>query len=69
VYREVRCPLHAEGQERTQSLHIHEEGWYCYGCQTGGGIYQLADLLTGGDGRPRGERFIELRVRLKARLG
>jgi hypothetical protein len=60
----VRCPLHGGGEERTPSLHIHEEGWYCYGCQQGGGIYQLADLVQGGDGRPRGERFRALRTEL-----
>jgi hypothetical protein len=65
VRRKVRCPLHAGGKERTPSLHIHEHGWYCYGCQTGGGIYQLADLMAGGDGRPRGARFRDLQAELR----
>jgi hypothetical protein len=64
VHHKVRCPLHGGGEERTPSLHIHEEGWYCYGCQQGGGIYQLADLVQGGDGRPRGELFRALRTQL-----
>ena len=31
------------------SFHMYEtaaEGWYCFGCRRGGGIYQLAALST-----------------------
>ena len=38
----VRCPLH---DDRTPSLHVYDEperGWYCFGCNKGGSIYDLA---------------------------
>jgi len=62
--RKVRCPFHGGGRERTPSLHVYDDGWKCWSCDRAGGIYQLADLADGGDGQPRGERFLELQRRL-----
>lgn len=62
----VRCPLH---EDRTPSLHVYpepERGWYCYGCEHGGTIYDLAAALWRIE--PRGEGFHELRRRLAAEL-
>ena len=43
----VPCPLHEEG---TPSCMVwpDERGWWCFGCQRGGGIYDLASLLEDG---------------------
>ena len=49
--RKARCPFdgHEHG-DRTPSLHVYEtaeQGWFCFGCGRGGGIYQFAALLGG----------------------
>jgi len=66
----VSCPFHAD---EDPSLHVYAEparGWYCYGCQRGGSIYDLAsELWLSGQSRDaplRGRRFIEVRDRLSA---
>ena len=62
----VRCPLHAD---RTPSLHVYpdpDRGWYCYGCERGGTIYDLAGALWSLE--TRGDGFLELRRRLAAAL-
>jgi hypothetical protein len=41
-----------------------QRGWYCFGCQRGGSIYDFAALLLGRG--TRGEEFIELRRELAA---
>ena len=45
----VRCPLHADGRERTPSLHVYggSAGWYCFGCHRGGDLFTLASRLVG----------------------
>lgn len=58
--RKVACPLH---EDSTPSLHAYPDHWYCFGCQTGGTIYDLASRLWHLDTRGRG--FIELRRRLE----
>jgi hypothetical protein len=60
----VRCPLHAGGEERTPSLHAYDGdgGWYCYGCERGGTIIDLAAALWGLG--TRGEDYCELRRRV-----
>jgi hypothetical protein len=43
----IACPL-PDHDDRTPSFCIYPtatEGWYCYGCDRGGGIYQFAALL------------------------
>lgn len=64
----VRCPFHAAGQERTPSLHVYpgDGGWYCYGCERGGGIIDLGARLYGIE--PRGAGFHEIRGRLASDL-
>jgi CHC2 zinc finger len=59
----VSCPFH--GEDRTPSLHVYEvpaDGWYCYGCQRGGSIYDLGAEVFGLS--TRGRDFVELRRRL-----
>ena len=58
----VSCPFH---EDRTPSLHVYETpagGWYCYGCERGTSVYDLAAALWGLE--TRGAGFIELRRRL-----
>lgn len=60
----VRCPFHANGVERTPSLHVAEDdsGWYCFACDAGGGIIDFGAGLYGIE--PRGRNYHELRRRL-----
>lgn len=61
----VRCPFHADGQERTPSLHVWDDpvgGWFCFACQRGGTIIDLAAELYGIE--PRGRGFHDIRERL-----
>jgi hypothetical protein len=63
----VSCPFH--GADRTPSLHVYSEpadGWYCYGCQRGGSIFDLGAEVFGLT--TRGRDFIELRRRLHEAL-
>lgn len=63
----VSCPFHAD---EDPSLHVYAEparGWYCYGCQRGGSIYDLAGELW--DREPRGREFLQLRSDLEKRFG
>lgn len=64
--RKVRCPLH---DDATPSLHVYpdaERGWYCFGCRTGGSVYDLAARLWR---RPtRGAEFTALRCDLQRLL-
>jgi hypothetical protein len=48
-----------------------EQGWWCFGCQRGGRIYDLASLLAGGAwGRNlRGEAFRSARELVEAGVG
>ncbi|HTV20201.1 MAG TPA: CHC2 zinc finger domain-containing protein [Polyangiaceae bacterium] len=63
----VRCPLH---DDRIPSLHVYqqpEDGWYCFGCRSGGSIYDLAGALWGIE--PRGDGMRGLRSALQHLLG
>lgn len=64
--RKVRCPLHDDAKP---SLHVYpdaEHGWYCFGCRTGGSVYDLAARLWR---RPtRGAEFTALRRDLQRLL-
>lgn len=55
----VLCPLH---EERTPSCHLYSEGWWCFGCQSGSDIYDLAAAIWGLDVQ------LDFR-RIRARLG
>lgn len=64
-----RCPFHADGAERTPSLHATDllpGRWFCHACQRGGTIYDFGALLW--DIEPRRDGFGELRVRLGREL-
>jgi len=63
----IRCPFH---DDRTPSLHVYsepEQGWYCYGCNRGGTVYDFAALLSGRT--TRGADFVQLQDELRAQLG
>lgn len=62
--RKVRCPFH---DDEKPSLHVFEDperGWYCFGCDRGGSIYDFAGLLWGRG--LRGAEFARLRRELQA---
>lgn len=65
----ARCPFHADGGERTPSLHAYprpEEGWTCFGCHRGGSIIDFGAALYGIE--PRGTGYHEVRRRLAEAL-
>jgi len=71
--RLVRCPS-PQHEDRTPSCSVGRdasEGFYCFGCQAGGGIYDLASLLLGGPTGPalRGAAFKAARALVAERLG
>lgn len=43
----VHCPL-PDHDERTASCRLYADHWWCFGCERGGGVYDLASLLEGG---------------------
>jgi CHC2 zinc finger len=58
--RKVLCPLH---EDRTPSLHVYDDGWYCFGCNRHGhSAYDLAAAVW--NLHTRGPDFLELRARL-----
>jgi hypothetical protein len=69
----VRCPLpdHDDAYASCQVYAEAEQGWWCFGCQRGGRVYDLASLLAGGAwGRDlRGEAFRSARGLVAAALG
>lgn len=54
----VHCPL-PDHDESTASCRLYADHWWCFGCERGGGIYDLASLLEGGPWGAllRGESF------------
>ena len=69
----VRCPLPDHSDPRA-SLWIGEtadSGWFCFGCNRGGRIFDLASLLIGGPWGVdlRGDAFRAARAELERRLG
>jgi hypothetical protein len=56
----VGCPFHFD---RTPSLHVYptaKRGWYCYGCERGGNIFQFAALVGGFSLPLRGADFLRV---------
>jgi RepB DNA-primase from phage plasmid/CHC2 zinc finger len=61
----VCCPFHPD---ETPSLQLYgDNSFYCFGCHTGGSIYDFAARLWGQE--TKGPAFIELRERLLEELG
>lgn len=59
----VCCPLPGH-EDATPSMHVYpdpDRGWWCFGCERGGGVYQLAAILGGFPLPLRGEDFIAVR--------
>ena len=68
--RKISCPFpeHGNGQEWIPSLQLRDGGeWNCFGCGTGGTIYDFAAHLWGIS--TKGREFKKLRERLAAELG
>jgi hypothetical protein len=66
----VSCP-HAEHPDRHPSCHISEDRWFCFACQAGGGVYDLASAVLGGPtGHSlRGQAFAEAARLLRETFG
>jgi hypothetical protein len=68
-----RCPLsdHDDAHASCQMYPAPEQGWWCFGCQRGGRIYDLATLMSGGPwGRElRGAAFTAARELVAAAVG
>lgn len=67
----IRCPL-PDHEDRTPSFHAggpDPRAWRCFGCDRGGGLYELAALLSGLRLPLRGEDFLAVRRVLLERLG
>lgn len=62
----LACPLHDDSDPSFHAWPEPERGWFCFGCQRGGSIYDLGAALYGLE--PRGASFGELRRRLAAGL-
>jgi DNA primase len=55
-------------EDRTPSLHCYPDGTFCcFGCRTGGTIYDFAGALWGIE--TKGYAFVALRARLGEELG
>jgi len=69
----VRCPLpdHDDPYPSCQIYGEAEQGWWCFGCQRGGRVYDLGSLLVGGPWGSdlRGEAFRAARELVAAALG
>ncbi len=64
----IRCPL-PDHEDRTPSFKVYddpERGWYCFGCNHAGRIYEFGSALLGLG--TRGDEFLELRRRLALAL-
>jgi RepB DNA-primase from phage plasmid len=72
---DVRCPL-PDHDEQIASCRVYAapgRGWWCFGCQRGGSIYDLASLLDRGPGGRRGalhgEDFRRVKRQVQELLG
>ena len=69
--RFCRCPFHGNGNERTPSMKIYEDSFYCFACNQKGDIFAFIQKYEGITFR---EAFIKLggnintRARKKGRL-
>ena len=67
----VLCPIHAETTPSCRVWPEPDQGWWCFGCSRGGGLFDLYALMSGSSvwGRDlKGERFTEVRDALRAQL-
>lgn len=60
------CPFHADVNPSLHAYPDPDGGWWCYGCNQGGGIIQFGALLFGIE--PRGADYHRLRREIAARL-
>jgi len=65
----LSCPL-PDHDDRTPSFQVYpsNDSWFCFGCERGGRIYQLAALLAGYPLPLRGDDFRAVRRVLLAQL-
>jgi hypothetical protein len=68
---QCRCPIHEDPGPSCWVGETPESGWFCYGCNRGGRIFDLASLLIGGPWGVdlRGDAFRAARAELERRLG
>jgi CHC2-type zinc finger protein/DNA primase RepB-like protein len=59
----IVCPFH---DDSSPSLHVHDDGWYCYGCERGGSIVDFGAHLYGIE--PRGRGYHDVRRALSGEL-
>ena len=67
----VCCPL-PDHEDATPSCQVYpdaDRGWFCFGCERGGRVYDLAALLAGYRLPLRGSDFIAVRDVLTQHLG
>ena len=64
----IVCPLHADTDPSLKVYDDAERGWYCYGCQRGGTVIDLAAALAGIDGPVRGADFLGVLDYLRGRF-
>lgn len=63
------CPIHG-GNDKNFAINTVDLTWFCHSqCGRGGGPFEFLDLQDGGDGRPRGKRFVALAKQLAERAG
>lgn len=55
-----QCPWHQSKSGTAFYINTSNLTWYCPSCAIGGGPIQYSDRMNGGNGSPRGKRFIEL---------
>lgn len=66
----VTCafPAHRDGQERSPSMRLYQNTFYCFGCCVGGSVFEFAAHLWGYRTPVRGAEFRDLRERLMREL-
>jgi hypothetical protein len=64
----IVCPLHADTDPSLKVYAGAERGWFCFGCERGGGIVQLAAALAGIDSPVRGRDFLGIVDYLRGRF-
>jgi hypothetical protein len=65
----IVCPLHADTDPSLKVYDDAERGWFCFGCERGGTIIDLAGALAGLDGPIRGRDFLAILDYLRGRFG
>ena len=65
----IVCPLHNDTDPSLKVYDDAERGWFCFGCERGGTIIDLAGALAGLDGPIRSRDFLAILDYLRGRFG